>query len=145
MMPDNEVRAEVECACPFVDGAGDFEVAAVALRPRGDLLGAEVGRQRHAVQGQALEHVGRGRGATREVLNEERAFPPVAPPQLQGEPPELRGEREVDEQDPHWRFPPKGLDTRAQGRAAHPGTGCALWLNAAPGTPPGSDTPPAAA
>ena len=65
-----------------------------------------LGRHRHLVQLDGLQHLGRRGRAAREALDQEAGTSSRAAGQLLAEPAELRGEGVVDEEDVHGRLPP---------------------------------------
>ena len=71
------------------------------LGPGNPLARAMLGRQGKLKDLERLEHLGRGRGAARETLDQVAAPPAVPLGQLQAEPAKLGGEGVVDEEDVH--------------------------------------------
>ncbi len=105
-MSDDQVGAQARLGPDrVVDRPALLEVVPVNLGPGNAVARAMLGRQRHLVQLERLEHLGRRGRAARKALHQEAAPPAVAPGQLEAEPAELGGESVVDEQDVHGRSP----------------------------------------
>src|SRR5262249_54195037 len=89
---DHQVGAKLRLGPDrIIDRAALLEVLPVNPGPGDAVTGSMLGRKRHLVQFECLEHLRRRGRAAREALDEEAAPPAVAPGQLEAEPAELGG------------------------------------------------------